>query len=132
MLAAGVDKVKEEEEEVVVEVDVEPEEMDDGTVKEEVEAKVVVETPAGGGVEPVAQGDDGVQGCGGHPRLAMGPGRPGWPPPPKPEHPPPCRPGESSLDSPVFVQRVHHRVGGGGTVGMEGQGGGSTWTSPCA
>ena len=66
VLAAAVDKVKEGEGEVVVEVDVEPEEMEEGTVKEEAEATVVVEAPARGG-EPVAQGDDGVEGCGGHP-----------------------------------------------------------------
>ena len=113
-----MDKVKEEEEEVVVEVDVEPAEMEEGTVKEEVEAKVVVETPAGGGGEPVAQGDDGVKGCGGHPGPAMGHGCPGWPPPPKPGHPPPRRPGESGLDSPVFVAvGAPPAVGGGGGVG---------------
>ena len=49
VLAAAVDRLKEEEVEEVVEVDVEPEEMVEETVKEEVEAKVVVETPAGGG-----------------------------------------------------------------------------------
>ena len=45
----AVEKVKEEEEDEVVDVDVEPEEMEEGTVKEEVEAKVVVETLARGG-----------------------------------------------------------------------------------
>ena len=49
VLARTVDKVKEEEEDEVVEVEVEAEEMEEGMVKEEVEAKVVVETPAGGG-----------------------------------------------------------------------------------
>ena len=48
VLAAVVDKVKEQEMEEVVEVDVEPEEMVHETVEEEVEAKVAVETPAGG------------------------------------------------------------------------------------
>ena len=65
VLARAADKVKEEEEDEVVEVDVEPEEMEVGIVKEEVKANVVVKTPSGG-VEPVAQGDDGVEGCGGH------------------------------------------------------------------
>ena len=81
VLVAAVDKVKEEVEEEVVEVDVEPEEMVEETVKEELEAKVVVETPAagggGGGVELVAPGNDGVEGCGGHPGPPMGPGCPG-------------------------------------------------------
>ena len=49
VLAAAVDKVKEEEVEDVVEGDVEPEEMVEDTVKEEVKAKVVVEMPAPGG-----------------------------------------------------------------------------------
>ena len=103
LLAMTVEKVKEEEEDEVVEVEVEDEEMEEGMVKEEVEAKTVVETPAEGGAEAVAQGNDAVEGCGGHLGPAMGPGLPGWPPPPKPGHPPPCRPGESGLDSPVFV-----------------------------
>ena len=65
VLAAAVDKVKVEEVEEVVEVDMEPEEMVEETVKEEVEAKVLAETPAGGGGGgggggAVAQGDDGV------------------------------------------------------------------------
>ena len=104
-LARTVKKVKEEVVDEVVEVEVEAEEMEEGMVRGEVEAKVVVETPArgGGGGEPVAQGVDGVEGCEGHPGLAMGPGCPGWPPPPKPGHPPPRRPRESGLDSPVFV-----------------------------
>ena len=45
-LAAVVQRVKEEEVDEVVEVDVEAGEMEEGIVKEEVEAKVVVETPA--------------------------------------------------------------------------------------
>ena len=49
VLARAVDKVREDDDDEVVEVDVEPEEMEEGMVKEEVEAKVVVETPARGG-----------------------------------------------------------------------------------
>ena len=51
ILAAEVDKVKEEEVEEVVEVEVEAEaeEMVEETVKEEVVAKVVVETAVWGG-----------------------------------------------------------------------------------
>ena len=48
-LAAVVARVKEEEVDEVVEVDVEPEEMEEEMVKEEEEAKVVVATPARGG-----------------------------------------------------------------------------------
>ena len=46
-----MEKVKEEEVDEVVEVEVEADEKEDGMVKEEVEAKVVVETPAGWGGE---------------------------------------------------------------------------------
>ena len=49
VLARTVKKVNEEEEDEVVEVEVEAEEMEEGMVKEEVGAKVVVETPRGGG-----------------------------------------------------------------------------------
>ena len=49
VLARTVEKVKEEEVLEVVEVEVEAKEMEEGMVKEEVEAKVVVEMPAGGG-----------------------------------------------------------------------------------
>ena len=48
-LAAMVEKVKVEEVDEVVEVDEEAGEMEQGIVKEEVEAKVVAETPVGGG-----------------------------------------------------------------------------------
>ena len=123
-MAAEVEKVKEEEVDEVVEVDVEAEATEEGIVKEEVEAKVVVETPARGGGEPVAQRDNGVEGCGGPPGPAMGPGCRGWPPPPKPGHPPPYRPGESGLDSPVFVAAGAPPVVGAGAVGMGGRGGG--------
>ena len=49
VLARTVEKVKEEEEDQVVEAEVEAKEMEEEMVKEEVEAKMVVETPAGGG-----------------------------------------------------------------------------------
>ena len=48
-LARTVEKVKEVEVDDVVEVEVEAKEVKQGMVKEEVEAKVVVKTPAGGG-----------------------------------------------------------------------------------
>ena len=121
VLARTVEKVKEEEEDEVVEVEVEAEDMEEGMVKEEVEAKVVVEAPAGGGDEPVAQADEGVEGFGGHLGPAMGPGCRGWPPRPKAGHPPPRRPG---LDSPVFVAAgAPPAVLGGGWVCMDDGGG---------
>ena len=49
VLVRAVEKVEEEEVDEVVEVELEAEEMEEGMVKEEVEAKVVVETPARGG-----------------------------------------------------------------------------------
>ena len=133
-LAVVVARVKDEEVDEVVEVDVEGK-MEEAIVKEEEETKVVAAALArgGGGGEPVAQGVDGVEGCGGHPGPAMGPGSPGWPPAPKPGHPPPRRPGESGMDSPVFVGAGTPPAVGGGAVGMGGREGGlSTWTSPCA
>ena len=48
-LAAVVARVKEEEVDEVVEVDLEAEEMEEEIVKEEAKAKVAEETPAGGG-----------------------------------------------------------------------------------
>ena len=48
-LAAVVARVKEEDVDEVVELDVEAEEMEEEIVKEEEEAKVVVATPPGGG-----------------------------------------------------------------------------------
>ena len=72
----------------------------------------------------MAQGDDGVEGCGGDPGPAMGPGCLGWPPPPKPGHPPPRRPEGSGLDSPVFVAAgAPPVVGGGGGYGWTRGGG---------
>ena len=121
-LAAVVARVKDEEVDEVVEVDVQGE-MEEASVKEEEdETKVVEAAPAGGGGdERLAQGVDGVEGCGGHPRPAMGLGRPGWPPPPKPGHPPPR-----------FPWRVRYGLPGfcwcGCTNGFWGRGGGYGWT----
>ena len=98
-LAAVAARVKVEEVDEVVELDVDAEEMEGEIVKEEEEAQVEVARRArgGGGGEPLAHGDGGVEGCGGPPRPTMGPGCPGWPPPPKPGHPPPRRPGLSGF-----------------------------------
>ena len=126
-LAAVVARVKDEKVDEVVEVDVEGE-MEEAIVKEEEEeeTKVVVAAPAGGGggFERVAQGVDGVEGCGGYQGPAMGPNSPGWPPPPQPGQPPPRRPGESGMDSPGFVGAgAPPAVGGGGGYGWTGGGG---------
>ena len=125
-LAAVVARVKDEEVDEVVEVDVHGE-MEEASVKdEEEETKEEEAAPAGGGGggEQLAEGVDGVEGCGGTPGPAMGPGSPGWPPPPKPGHPPPRRPGESGMDSPVCVGVGAPTAVGGGAVGMGGRGGG--------
>ena len=91
---------------------------------------MVVETPAG--AEPVAQGDDGVEGCGGHPGPAMGPGCPGRPAPPNLDTPLPVAPESPVWTLRFLLQRVHQRLlGGGGWVWVD-EGGGSTWTSRCA
>ena len=132
VLAGTVEKEKEEEVDEVVEVDVEPEQMEEGTVKDEVEAKVV-ETPAGGGGEPMAQGVDAVEGCVGFLGPAMGPHCPGWPPP-RPNLDTPLL---VALESPVWTLRF---CCSGCTTGCWGRGGGygwtkggwPTWTSPCA
>ena len=63
-LAVVVAKVKEEEVEEVVELDVEAEEMEEGIVKEEEEAKVVVAAPAGGGVSQWLRGMMGSRDAG--------------------------------------------------------------------
>ena len=124
-LAAVVARVKDEEVDEVVEVDVQGEMEEEASVKdEEEETKVVEAAPAGGGDERLAQGVDGVEGCGGPPGPAMGPGSPGWHPPPKPGHPPRRRPGESGMDSPVFVGAgAPPAVGGGAGYGWTGGGG---------
>ena len=123
-LAAVVARVKDEEVDEVVEVDVHGE-MEEARVKEEEEETKVVEAArAGGGDERLAQGVGGVEGCGGPAGPAMGPGSPGWPPAPKPGNPAPRRPGESGMDSPVFLVRVHHRLlGAGRLVWVDGGGG---------
>ena len=118
-LAAVVARVKDEEVDELVEVDVHGEMEEEASVKdEEEETKVVEAAPAGGGDERLPQGVDGVEGCGGPPGPAMGPGSPCWPPPPKPGPPPPRRPGESGMDSPVFVGAGAPPAVGGGAVGM--------------
>ena len=129
-LARTVAKVKEEEVDEVVEVEEEAEEMEEGIVKEKMEAKVVVETPARGGGEPMAQDDDGVEGAiqdlPWYPAVVAG------------SHPP-------NLDTPLLVApespvwtlrfllvRVHHWLLERGGRYAWTRGGLSTWTDPCA
>ena len=92
----------------VVEVEEEAEEMEEGMVKEEVEANVVVETPAVGRVSEWLRTMMGSRHAGAIQDLPWDPAVLAGPHPPKPGHPPPCRPGESGLDSPVLLVRLHH------------------------
>ena len=134
-LAAVVARVKDEEVDEVVEVDVHGEVEEEASVKdEEEETKAVEAAPAGGEDERLAQGFDGVEGCGGPPRPAMGPRSPGWPPPLKHGHPSPRRPESPVWTLRFLLVRVHHRLlGAGRWVWVDRGGGGlSTWTSPCA
>ena len=113
-LAGTVQNVKEEEVDEVMEVEVEAEEREEGMVKEEVEAKVLVETPAAGGVSHWLRTMMGLIDAGAikdlpwHPAVLAGP------------HPP-------NLDTPLLVApespawtlrfllvRVHHRLLGAG------------------
>ena len=120
-LAKTVEKVKEEEVDEVVEVEVEAEEMEEGMMKEEVELKVVVETLAGGG---------GVRGPS---RTCHGTRLSGLACTPQTWTPPSSSP-----------RRLWFGLSGfcwcGCTTGCWGRGGGygwtrgglSTWTGPCA
>ena len=110
-------KVKEEVVDEVVEV--EEEQTVEETVKEEVEEKVVEEKALGAG--RWLRFFLGSEGGGVHPRPAMGPSRPSWPPAPKPPPPPLGPPGESDLDSPLFYAPCASRNVGRGEVGMGGQ-----------
>ena len=99
-----------------MEVDVQGE-MEEASVKEEEEETKVVEAAPAGVGEAVAQGVDGAERCRGHPGPAMGPGSPGWPPPPQTWTPP-----SSS------TRRVRYGLSGfcwcGCTTGCWGRGGG--------
>ena len=123
-LAAVAARVKDEEVDQVVEVDVHGE-MEEASVQEEgEETKVVEAAPAGGGgASDWLRGLMGSRAAGGLPDLPWD-GSPGWPPPPEPGHPPPRLPGESGMDSPVFVGAGAPPAVGGGAVGMGGPGGG--------
>ena len=132
ILPAEVDKVKAEEVEEVVEVEVEAEEMVEETVEEEVEAKVVVETAVGGGgggqwLRYLLRSRDAgaIQDLPWDPAILAGPQ------PPNVDHPLPVAPESPVRTLRFLLQRVQHRLfGGGGGVWVD-EGGGSTWTSPC-
>ena len=122
-LAAVVARMKEEEVDEVVELDAEAEEMEEEIVKEKEEAKVVVATPAAGGLSQWLRGMMGSRDTGGLQDLPWDPAILAGPHPPNLDTPLLVAP-----ESPVWtlwflLVRVHHRVGGG-AVGMGGQGGG--------
>ena len=90
VLARRMEKVKEEEEDEVVGVEAGAEEMQEGMLKEEVEAKVVVGTPAGGGVSQWLRGMMGSRDAGAIQDLPWDPAVLARPPPP-------------NLDTPLLV-----------------------------
>ena len=133
-LAAVVARVMDEEVDEVPEVDVHGEMEEEASVKdEEEETKVVEAAPAGGGGT-----SDGLKGLMGS-RVAGAHDLPWDPAVLAGSHPP-------NLDTPLLVApespvwtlrfllvRVHHRLlGAGRWVWVDGGGGLSTWTSPCA
>ena len=129
-LAAVVARVKDEEVDEVVEVDVEGE-MEEAIVKEEEEeTKVVEAAPAGGGgVSKWLRGLMGSRAAGAIQDLPWDPAVLAGPHPPNLDTPVLVDP----EDSPVFVGAGAPPAVGGGAVGMGGRGGGlSTGTTPCA
>ena len=126
VLARAVDKVKKEEEDEVVEVDVEPEELMKGMVKEEEEAKVVVERPAGvgGGVSQWLGVMMGSRHAGPIQDLPWDPGYLAGPHPPNLDNPLLVAPESLVWTLRFLLQRLHHRLLGGGGVGMGARGGG--------
>ena len=110
VLAAAVDKVKEEEVEEVLEVEVEPEEMVEETVKEDVEAKVVVETPVGGGVSQLLRLLMGSRDAGAIQDLPWDPASLAGPHPPNLDTPLLIAPKSPVRTLRFLLQRVHHRL----------------------
>ena len=109
-------KVKEEEKDEVVEMEVE--EVGEEKVKGEVEEKVVEEKAEGG--RRVAGAFFWRLGAGGRHGPALEPRRPGWPPAPKTSTTPLGRPGESDLDSPFFEAPGASQNFAAGEVGVGG------------
>ena len=119
-LAAVVARVKDEEVDEVVELDVEAEEMEEEIVKEEEEAKVVVAAPAGGGVSQWLGGLMGSRDAGAIQNLPWDPAVLVGTHPPNLDTPLLVAP-----ESPVWTLRFFWC---GCTTGCWGRGGGYGWT----
>ena len=120
VLARMVEKVKEDEEDEVVEVEVDAEEMEEGMVKEEVEAKVAVETPARAPVSQWLRGMMRSRDAGAIGDLPWDPAVLAGPRPPNLDTPLLVAP-----ESPVWTLRF---CCSGCTTGSWGPGGGYGWT----
>ena len=133
-LAAVVARVKEEEVDEVVELDVEAEEMEEEIVKEEEEVKVVAATPAGGGggVSQWLRGMMGSRDAGALQDLPWDPAVLAGPHPPNLDTPLLVAPESPVWTLRFLLVRVHHRLLGAGRWVWVTRGGLSTWTSPCA
>ena len=133
VLARTVEKLKEEEEDEVVEVEVEAEAMEEGMVKEEVEAKVVMETTAvGGRVSPWLRVMMGSRDARAIQDLPWDPAVLACPHPPSLDIPLLVDPKSPVWTLRFLLQRVLHRLLGGGVGYGRTRGWWSTWTSPCA
>ena len=128
VLARTVEKVNEEEVNEVVEVEVEAEEMEEGMVKEEGEAKVVVETPArgggGGGWSQWLRGLTGLRDVGALQDLPWDPAVLAGPHPPNLDTPLLVAPESPVWTLRFLLQRVHHRLLGAGRWVLVDEGGG--------
>ena len=126
-LAAMVARVKDEEVDVVVEVDVHGEIEQEASVKdEEEETKVVEAAPAaGGGDERLAQGLMGSRAAGALHDLPWDPAVLAGPQPPNLDTPLLVAPGSPVWTLRFLLVRVHHRLlGAGRWVWVDGGGGG--------
>ena len=104
-------------------------------MKEEVEAKVVVETPARGGLSQCLRVMMGSRDAEAIHDLPWDPAVLARPPPPNLDTPLLVTPESPVWTLRFLLQRVHHQLLVGAAVGMGGPGGGGGWstlTSPCA
>ena len=133
-LAAVVARVKDEEVDEVVAVDVHGEMEEERSVKdEEEETKVVEAAPEGGGTSDGLRGLMGSRAAGALQDLPWDPAVLGGPHPPNMDTPLLVAPESPVWTLRFFLVRVHHRLlGAGRWVWVDGGGGLSTWTSPCA
>ena len=123
VLARTVEKVKEEEVDEVVEAEVEAEEMEEGTEKEEVEVKVVVETPARGGVSQWLRGLMGSRDAGALQDLPWDPAFVAGPHLPNLDTPLLVAPESPLWTLRFLLQRLHRRLLGAGRWVWMGEGG---------